>query len=144
MTATVETVSEQLDLASIIPADKVVSAVTRAITLSETDIGTNFIIRFPILIKIVTIYYSNSICSTISASSFGRNKRTTRFRFGRRGYWFLADFYREIQIFFGRFTWTNPVHSPTTNRTFQGYKTGYPLLYAQMLKRSNTLWRCLY
>ncbi|KAF7267135.1 hypothetical protein GWI33_019628 [Rhynchophorus ferrugineus] len=40
MTATVETVSEQLDLASIMPADKVVSAVTRAITLSETDIAT--------------------------------------------------------------------------------------------------------
>lgn len=40
MTATVETVSEQLDLASIIPADKVVSAVNKAITLSETDIGT--------------------------------------------------------------------------------------------------------
>lgn len=39
MTATVETVSEQLDLASIIPADKTVSAANRAITLSETDIG---------------------------------------------------------------------------------------------------------
>ncbi|XP_060537394.1 protein unc-79 homolog isoform X2 [Cylas formicarius] len=38
MTATVETVSEQLDLASIMPAEKVVSAVARAITLSETDI----------------------------------------------------------------------------------------------------------
>ncbi|XP_050313784.1 protein unc-79 homolog isoform X3 [Anthonomus grandis grandis] len=38
MTATVETVSEQLDLGSIIPAEKVVSAVSRAITLSETDI----------------------------------------------------------------------------------------------------------
>uniref|UniRef100_A0AAR5PWG4 Protein unc-79 homolog n=1 Tax=Dendroctonus ponderosae TaxID=77166 RepID=A0AAR5PWG4_DENPD len=40
MTATVETVSEQLDLGSIIPAEKVVSAVTRAITLSETDLAT--------------------------------------------------------------------------------------------------------
>lgn len=39
MTATVETVSEQLDLAAIIPAEKVVSAVARAITLSETDVG---------------------------------------------------------------------------------------------------------
>lgn len=39
MTATVETVSEQLDLAAIIPADKVVSAVARAITLSESDVG---------------------------------------------------------------------------------------------------------
>ncbi|CAH1121158.1 unnamed protein product [Ceutorhynchus assimilis] len=40
MTATVETVSEQLDLASIMPAEKVVSAVTRVVTLSETDIAT--------------------------------------------------------------------------------------------------------
>ncbi|ERL94236.1 hypothetical protein D910_11517, partial [Dendroctonus ponderosae] len=40
MTATVETVSEQLDLGSIIPAEKVVSAVTRAITLSETDLAS--------------------------------------------------------------------------------------------------------
>ncbi|CAH2007924.1 unnamed protein product [Acanthoscelides obtectus] len=39
MTATVETVSEQLDLTAIIPAEKVVSAVARAITLSESDIG---------------------------------------------------------------------------------------------------------
>ncbi|KAK9889170.1 hypothetical protein WA026_004451 [Henosepilachna vigintioctopunctata] len=40
MTATVETVSEQLDLAAVIPAEKVVSAVARAITLSETDVAT--------------------------------------------------------------------------------------------------------
>lgn len=39
MTATVETVSEQLDLAAIMPAEKVVSAVARAITLSESDVG---------------------------------------------------------------------------------------------------------
>lgn len=39
MTATVETVSEQLDLAAIIPAEKVVSAVARAITLSDSDVG---------------------------------------------------------------------------------------------------------
>ncbi|KAL1492637.1 hypothetical protein ABEB36_010867 [Hypothenemus hampei] len=48
MTATVETVSEQLDLASIIPADKVVSAVTRAITLSESDIATPSVTRQPL------------------------------------------------------------------------------------------------
>ncbi|XP_065166264.1 protein unc-79 homolog isoform X3 [Atheta coriaria] len=40
MTATVETVSEQLDLAAIIPSEKVVSAVARAITLSESDVAT--------------------------------------------------------------------------------------------------------
>lgn len=39
MTATVETVSEQLDLAATIPHEKVESAVARAITLSETDVG---------------------------------------------------------------------------------------------------------
>ncbi|KAK4872146.1 hypothetical protein RN001_016270 [Aquatica leii] len=37
MTATVETVSEQLDLTAIMPSEKVVSAVARAITLSDTD-----------------------------------------------------------------------------------------------------------
>ncbi|KAJ8981492.1 hypothetical protein NQ317_007018 [Molorchus minor] len=40
MTATVETVSEQLDLAAIMPAEKVVSAVARSITLSESDVAT--------------------------------------------------------------------------------------------------------
>ncbi|XP_017885375.1 protein unc-79 homolog isoform X4 [Ceratina calcarata] len=40
MTATVETVSEQLDLAAIMPAEKVMSAVARAVTLSETDVAT--------------------------------------------------------------------------------------------------------
>lgn len=39
MTATVETVSEQLDLAAIMPTEKVMSAVARAVTLSETDVG---------------------------------------------------------------------------------------------------------
>lgn len=39
MTATVETVSEQLDLAAIMPAEKVMSAVARAVTLSDTDVG---------------------------------------------------------------------------------------------------------
>lgn len=39
MTATVETVSEQLDLTAIIPAERVMSAVARAVTLSETDVG---------------------------------------------------------------------------------------------------------
>ncbi|GLH04896.1 UNC79 protein, partial [Gryllus bimaculatus] len=37
MTATVETVTEQLDLAPIIPAEKVVAAVARAVTLTDTD-----------------------------------------------------------------------------------------------------------
>lgn len=39
MTATVETVSEQLDLAAILPAEKVMSAVARAVTLTDTDVG---------------------------------------------------------------------------------------------------------
>lgn len=41
MTATVETVSEQLDLAAIMPTEKVMSAFARAVTLSETDVGKN-------------------------------------------------------------------------------------------------------
>lgn len=39
MTATVETVSEQLDLAAIMPTEKIMSAVARTVTLSETDVG---------------------------------------------------------------------------------------------------------
>jgi len=37
MTATVETVSEQLDLASILPTDR---AIARSITLSDADVGS--------------------------------------------------------------------------------------------------------
>ncbi|KAG4066741.1 hypothetical protein HA402_012808 [Bradysia odoriphaga] len=40
MTATVETVSEQLDLAAIMPSEKVVSAIARSITLSDADVAT--------------------------------------------------------------------------------------------------------
>ena len=39
MTATVETVSEQLDLAAIMPTEKVMPAVARAVTHSENDEG---------------------------------------------------------------------------------------------------------
>ncbi|XP_050087901.1 protein unc-79 homolog isoform X2 [Anopheles aquasalis] len=40
MTATVETVSEQLDLAPIIPPENVVPAVARSVTLSDADVAT--------------------------------------------------------------------------------------------------------
>uniref|UniRef100_A0A182JSA7 Protein unc-79 n=1 Tax=Anopheles christyi TaxID=43041 RepID=A0A182JSA7_9DIPT len=40
MTATVETVSEQLDLAAIMPSERVVPAVARSVTLSEADVAT--------------------------------------------------------------------------------------------------------
>ncbi|XP_055852716.1 protein unc-79 homolog isoform X5 [Episyrphus balteatus] len=40
MTATVETVSEQLDLAAIMPSEKVVTAVARSVTLSDADVAT--------------------------------------------------------------------------------------------------------
>lgn len=43
MTATVETVSEQLDLAAIMPTEKIMSAVARTVTLSETDVGNKLI-----------------------------------------------------------------------------------------------------
>lgn len=52
MTATVETVSEQLDLAAIIPSEKVVSAVAQAITLTETDVGEQMIYLIIILFPI--------------------------------------------------------------------------------------------
>ncbi|GAB0098713.1 protein unc-79 homolog [Sergentomyia squamirostris] len=40
MTATVETVSEQLDLAAIMPSENVVTAVARSVTLSDADVAT--------------------------------------------------------------------------------------------------------
>lgn len=39
MTATVETVSEPLDLAAIMPSENVVTAVARSVTLSDADVG---------------------------------------------------------------------------------------------------------
>jgi hypothetical protein len=39
MTATVETMAEQLDLAAIMPSEKVVTAVARSVTLSDADVG---------------------------------------------------------------------------------------------------------
>lgn len=39
MTATVETVSEPLDLAAIMPSENVVPAVARSVTLSDADVG---------------------------------------------------------------------------------------------------------
>lgn len=39
MTATVETVSEQLDLASILPSEKTMPAFAKAIALSDADVG---------------------------------------------------------------------------------------------------------
>lgn len=46
MTATVETVSEQLDLAAIMPSEKVVSAVARSVTLSDADVGKLKLLAF--------------------------------------------------------------------------------------------------
>lgn len=49
MTATVETVSEQLDLAAIMPTEKVMSAAVRTVTLSETDLGESLIVSYYIV-----------------------------------------------------------------------------------------------
>lgn len=47
MSATVETVAEQLDMAAIMPAEKVVSTstVARSVTLPETDTGKLLSVR---------------------------------------------------------------------------------------------------
>lgn len=58
MTATVETVSEQLDLTAIIPAERVMSAVARAVTLSETDVGEQNI-RFVSICSFMFLFESN-------------------------------------------------------------------------------------
>lgn len=39
MTATVETVTDQLDLAPIMPSEKVVAAIARAVTITDSDVG---------------------------------------------------------------------------------------------------------
>lgn len=39
MTATVETMAEQLDMAAIMPAEKVLPAIARSVTLTEADTG---------------------------------------------------------------------------------------------------------
>lgn len=39
MTATVETMAEQMDLAAIMPAEKITTAVARSVTLTEADTG---------------------------------------------------------------------------------------------------------
>lgn len=41
MTATVETMAEQLDMAAIMPAEKVLPAIARSVTLTEADTGIN-------------------------------------------------------------------------------------------------------
>lgn len=51
MTATVETVAEQLDLAAIMPAEKVVAAVARSVTLSDADVGTHSTLNQPQSVK---------------------------------------------------------------------------------------------
>lgn len=41
MTATVETVPEPMDLAAIMPAEKLITAVARSVTLTDADTGMN-------------------------------------------------------------------------------------------------------
>lgn len=43
MTATVETVSEQLDLPSILPTEKVTTFLTKATTVTGSDLGKQYI-----------------------------------------------------------------------------------------------------
>lgn len=66
MTATVETVAEQLDLAAIMPTEKVVSAVARSVTLTETDTGKLFFVphQLPKIIRMVCFVLSFSDSSS--------------------------------------------------------------------------------
>lgn len=57
MTATVETVAEQLDLAAIMPAEKVVTAVARSVTLSDSDVGMCRIYLFRINAKVYVYFF---------------------------------------------------------------------------------------
>lgn len=89
MTATVETVSEQLDLAAIIPAEKVVSAVARAITLTETDVG-----RLVDSNGRLDIFFNHS--SNWESATDWRKRRTRRTGTRRRFGSFLANDNRKI------------------------------------------------
>lgn len=57
MTATVETVAEQLDLAAIMPTEKIPSAVARSVTLSEADVGMNLHFFFFLIPQTCDINY---------------------------------------------------------------------------------------
>lgn len=69
MTATVETVSEQLDLAAIMPPEKVVSAIARSITLSDADVGKNFIGQLLSYLLIHNFIFHNNFSYGHSSSS---------------------------------------------------------------------------
>lgn len=63
MTATVETVVEQLDLAPIIMSERVIPAVARAVTLTDTDVGKLSVFAHLIFLKV-------SYLSTFSSMIF--------------------------------------------------------------------------
>lgn len=42
MTATVETMADQLDVAPMIPTENVMTALARSITVSDTDVGKSY------------------------------------------------------------------------------------------------------
>lgn len=71
MTATVETVTEQLDLAPIIPPEKVVAAVARAVTLTDTDVGKSFsLIYYWNLTNILTVIENSCYYILLHISKF--------------------------------------------------------------------------
>lgn len=66
MTATVETVMEQLDLAPIIMAERSLPAVARAVTLTDTDVGQS-----PLLYTILyNMLFKNLFTLHLSRSNF--------------------------------------------------------------------------
>lgn len=165
MTATVETVSDQLDLAAIIPAEKLVSAVARSITLSDADVGKQMSDIVSILRMTLCTGNSNGHCTRCPTASNGscscyssnRNSNLIRRQWqsnDRRPSWwwcseirwslrqFLAYFCRKIQLLTGYATTTVAVHLSATHRTANHRKTGYTLLYAAVFERADSAWRC--
>lgn len=70
MTATVETVSEPLDLAAIMPSENVVTAVARSVTLSDADVGKIItLVNSSPLVLSMNMFLSNRHCFCSQATS---------------------------------------------------------------------------
>lgn len=66
MTATVETMAEQLDMAAIMPAEKVLPAIARSVTLTEADTGTYLTQRQTLFDTNLNEFYSASATAQIA------------------------------------------------------------------------------
>lgn len=167
MTATVETVSEQLDLTSIIPSDRVGSAVARSVTVSEADVG-RFLGFLRKNLSLIWTYLKSKRHSPIGQTDYYwnewiRNSRDSKWEW-RRGWWrHLAYICREVQIHSGFVAPTTSVYSSITHskmvsqflnifrKPFFFYlgntncsKVRYTILHDSVFECVGSSWRCSY